>query len=185
MTLVNRIIGLIGLAAVLTGGYMFVRWRLDEVMYERRLKSLSKRYEALQERYRTAVRKTAVTELLVEEGALAVVIRTIEGRLQTIATPFNPEREIYIDYVIADGRIWIRRVFDSATPPERALVIDPEWSTVDWSAPGSVHGKAVYRRLEPGRWVVTVTGNGSLGLARLADGQKTGMVRAPEIGEFE
>ena len=44
----------------------------------------------------------------------------------------------------------------------------------------------LYRRLTPGRWVVTVTGNGSLGL-ELADSDPRGsdLVVAPVVADFE
>lgn len=45
-------------------------------------------------------------------------------------------------------------------------MIDPVLERINWQAPGLAVGKAVYRRLDEGRWVVTVTGDGSLGLAR-------------------
>jgi len=33
-------------------------------------------------------------------------------------TACRPDREVYADYVVLDGRLWIRRVFDAATAPE-------------------------------------------------------------------
>ena len=185
MQLFNRLVGFICCAAVLAGSYFFARWQLDEMIYKRRLEGVLKRYESLQKKYDKVVRKTAVTELLVEQGSVSVVVRTVEGRLRTIHTPFRADSEIYIDYVVIDGRIWIRRVFDSQTPPDEALVIDPELATIDWRGQGAACGKAVYRQLTAGRWVVTVTGNGSLGLARVEGGRTAEVVRGTEVRDYD
>jgi len=48
-----------------------------------------------------------------------------------------------------------------------ALVnVDPNLAEVDWNRVGHHSGKAVYRSLTEGRWLVTVTGDGSLGLVK-------------------
>ncbi|MCA9519896.1 MAG: hypothetical protein KC609_02945, partial [Myxococcales bacterium] len=54
-----------------------------------------------------------------------------------------------------------------------------------WSAEGASHGKAAYRALEPGRWVVDVTGDGSLGLARRDDEGPVRLAPAPPVRDFE
>jgi hypothetical protein len=95
-----------------------------------------------------------------------VAIRDASGAVRTIETPFDPSREIYVDFVVLDGRLWIRRVFDDRTPPEQGVLIDPALAEIDWSEDEAAHGKATYRALGPGRWIVSVTGDGSLGLAR-------------------
>lgn len=47
------------------------------------------------------------------------------------------------------------------------------------------HGKAVYRALGEGRWVVTASGNGSLGLVR-ADDTEAGEIAPPvTLKDFE
>lgn len=138
-------------------------------VYRDRLRVLSHRYEDLRQTYNQAVKRTAVTELVVDGGRLSVVIRTVEGVRQVIQTPFDPYGEVFVDYVVIDGRLWIRRLFDAHTRPSEALVFDPLLGEVDWDAPEVAYGKAVYRRLGEGRWVVTVTGDGSLGLAIRSD----------------
>jgi hypothetical protein len=122
-----------------------------------------------------------VTELRVEDGALSVVIRDATGTERTIDTPYDPSREIYVDFAILDGRLWIRRVFDASTPPEEGLVIDPGLAEVDWSLDPESHGKAAYRSLEEGRWVVSVSGDGSLGLARPEPGDTPALSPPPAI----
>ena len=64
-----------------------------------------------------------------------------------IPTALGPAAEIYVDYVVRDGRLWIRRVFDSETPPATAVVVDPALADIEWSAEGEAYGKAAYRAL--------------------------------------
>ena len=120
-----------------------------------------------------------MTELVVEDGKLAVAIRDAGGAIRTIETPFDPSREIYVDFVVLDGRLWIRRVFDDRTPPEQGVLIDPALAQIDWSEEQAAYGKATYRALAPGRWVVSVTGDGSLGLTRAARGRAPAELAPP------
>lgn len=164
--------------------YQRVRGRMAAQIYRQRLQSLSDSYERLRLTYNEAVKKTAVTELIVDGGRLSVVIRTVEGDRRVVETPFDPYGEVFVDYVVTDGRLWIRRVFDGRTAPENGLVLDPLTDGVDWDGPGVAHGKAVYRRLDEGRWVVTVTGDGSLGLARCADDRDVDLVPSPPVQDY-
>lgn len=166
-------------------GYRFLRAEVAAGVYRQRLEDLSLEYESLRGRYNEAVRQTVVTELVVRDGRLSVRVRDASGVLKEIATPYDPRREIYVDYVVLDSRLWIRRVFDSATPPGEALVIDPVHEDVDWDCAEAEHGKAVYRALGEGRWVVTVSGNGSLGLMRAAEDDQAEITSAPEIRTFD
>ena len=192
-------VSVIGLFVLLAGGggivgYKALRSDVVASVYKQRLHELASEYETLRGRYNEAVRKTAVTELVVNKGHLCVRVRDVDGVVQTFDTPFDPSGEIYCDYVVRDGRVWIRRVFDGETPPVKGVVIDPELAEVDWSSSSDQDeqavGKAVYRALSEGRWVVTVTGDGSLGLRRVgdADGATTddlGLSRGPEVKRFE
>jgi len=45
-------------------------------------------------------------------------------------------------------------------------------------------GKAVYRKLTEGRWLVTVTGNGSLGLERARREAVVLLSPAPPVADF-
>jgi hypothetical protein len=173
----------VGAAGLL--GFRVVHAQVAADIYRERLESLVQDYEALRHTYNRAVRRTAVTELLVDKGRLSVVIRTVTGDERRIETPFDPAGEIYVDYAVLDGRLWIRRVFDGCTPPREGILIDPELADVDWDNPGPQVGKAVYRSLGEGRWVVSVTGDGSLGLARAEPGDRIELVPAPEIQDYE
>ncbi len=174
--------------AVLTAGtlmYQSAHSRITTQIYRDRLQALDHDYQQLRRTYNEAVRKTAATELIVQGDQLTVVIRTAEGVLERIPTPFDPTREIYVDYVVADGRLWIRRVFDAQTPPGRGLVIGPLHDAFDWSKQPRAYGKAVYRALTDGRWVITVTGDGSLGLAKIGHDTTVDLIQSPVVRDYE
>jgi hypothetical protein len=82
------------------------------------------------------------------------------------------------------GRLWIRRVFSNDVPPERGVVINPLVDDVDWDSDNARYGKAIYRRLGEGRWVITVTGDGSLGLKRV-EGEPVQLSPPPPVRDFE
>ena len=159
-------IGVLLLCVIGVVGYRWASSKVELDIYRERLAGLSNEYESLRSMYNQAVRKTAVTELIVKDGNLSLAIRTIEGVDRVIKTPFDPALEIYCDYVLLNGRLWIRRVYDGRTPPDKGLVIDDKLTQVDWNDPAARYGNAVYRSLSEGRWIVTVTGDGSLGLAK-------------------
>lgn len=164
-------------------------WRLlrsgiEADVYRARLESLAADYGSLRDLYDTAVRRTAVTELRVADGRLSVAIVDASGAERVIDTPYDPASEIYVDFAVLDGRLWIRRVFDASTPPEAGLLIDPQLAEVDWDRDPQAHGKAAYRSLGEGRWVVTVTGDGSLGLAQSDPDEPAVLAPAPPIREF-
>jgi hypothetical protein len=164
-------------------GYRFLRAQVEADVYKRRLTALAGDYESLRDRYNAAVARSTVTELVVREGVLYVRVRNASGLVEEIRTPFDPRGEIYVDFVVIDQRLWIRRVFDALTAPDKAMVIDPALAKIDWSGPGAgdrAHGKAVYRALGEGRWVIQVSGDGSLSLQR-AEGGEGALERAPEI----
>ncbi|GIK18711.1 MAG: hypothetical protein DYG93_09840 [Leptolyngbya sp. PLA2] len=177
----GAMIALAGLGSVL--GYRFLRSQAEAAVYRDRLATLAEEYEGLRATYNEAVRRTAVTELVVRDGRLSVRVRTADGAIRETPTPYDPRGEVYVDYVVRDGRLWIRRVFDASTPPSRAVVIDPAFGEVAWGD-GEV-GKAVYRSLGEGRWVVSVTGGGSLGLVRAGDADEVELSSAPAVRDYE
>jgi len=174
------ILGIAGFA-----GYRLVRSDVEAAVYRARLEQVARDYAGLRESYNEAIRRTAVSELRVEQGVLRVAVRDAAGDVRIIDTPYDPSREIYVDYAILDGRLWIRRVFDAATPPQQALLIDPGLADVDWDADPEGYGKAAYRSLGEGRWVVTVTGDGSLGLGRRRSDDTTELSAPPPIHTYE
>ena len=178
--------------AVLAVAAGLLTWRVghDRVVagvYRERVERLHGELRDRTDQYNAAVARTAVTELRVADGRVEVVIRDAAGERARIATPYDPAGEIYLDYVVLDGRLWIRRVFDAATAPDDAIVIDPRHADVDWSADADArdHGKAVYRSLTDGRWVAAVSGDGALTLRRAADDAPSDLATAPEIHDFD
>lgn len=172
-------------AAALLIGLRAVRSDVSSDVYRTRLGELTEDYNALRREYNTAVARTAVTELIVEDNQLSVRVRTATGAEKVYPAPFDPRGEIYVDYAVVDGRLWIRRVFDASTAPSQGLVIDPALAEIDFEAPGVRAGKAVYRTLSEGRWVISVTGDGSLGLTRANGPQPAELTPAPEVRDFD
>ena len=184
ITATTLTIGCLGLGAL---GFLMLRSDLRAGVYRERLEEAAQRYDELRESYNSAIRRTAVTELIVKDNALSVRVSDASGASRTIDTPFDPRREIYVDYIVHDGRLLIRRVFDDNTAPTNGVAIDKALTDLNWlpDSPTKV-GKAVYRALDEGRWVVTVTGSGSLGLERLPDAVDDPILAsAPEIREFD
>ncbi|MCL4221108.1 MAG: hypothetical protein KJZ65_07035 [Phycisphaerales bacterium] len=175
--------GALGVGASLLG-YHLIRADVAESVYRQRLEDIAGRYESLREQYNEAVRRTAVTELLVRDGRLSVRICNAAGVVKEIPTDFNPAGEIYVDYAIVDGRLWIRRVFDAQTPPARGLLVDPSLANIDWDGGSATFGKAVYRSLGEGRWVVSASGDGSLEL-RQAGKEPAVLSPPPRLGTFD
>jgi hypothetical protein len=182
---IERAIGLTLLCVIAVVGYRLASSKVELDVYRDRLINLSGEYESLRSMYNEAVRKTAVTELIVKDGHLSVAIRTLEGVDRVIDTPYDPSREIYCDYVLMDGRLWIRRVYDAHTPPRQGLVIDNTIADVNWSDPAARYGNAVYRSLDEGRWIVTVTGDGSLGLAKVDAKAEVMLSGPPPVRDYE
>jgi hypothetical protein len=176
--------------AVLAGaailGYQYIRAGAAADIYRTRLTQLAGEYEGLRTTYNEAVRKSAVTELAVEDGKLSVLVVSEAGVLRRVETPYDPAGEIYVDYIVRDSRLWIRRVFDANTPPSQGVVIDPDLGPVLWGeGEGRARmGKAVYRALGEGRWVVSVTGSGALGLVRVAETAKVDLEPTPKVADF-
>lgn len=184
---VTRVVSMIGIAALTAvaglAGYRFVRADIASKVYRDRLATLSKDYETLRATYNEAVKRTAVTELEVKGKSLSVRVRSGDGAEKVIPTALDPSGEVYVDFVVIDQRLWIRRVFDDKTPPWKAVVIDPGIKDIDWDDPSNAHGKAVYRKLTEGRWVVSVSGDGALGLTK-AEGT-TDLKSKPVIKDYK
>lgn len=177
----------LGIASLL--GYQWAKATVAQDIYRDRLTSLQSDYQQLAEQYNQAITPRPVTELLVEDGTVCVVVRRGDGELVRVPTTFNAwEDELFVDYALVDGRLLIRRVFDehTAARSEQAVVIDPELVEVDWEDPTIPFGKAIYRsRMADGRWIISVTGDGSLGLKQIAEDSQITLAKQPEIKEFE
>ena len=172
-------------AVVAIVGLRFAKADAANTVYKSRLQDLSSEYESLRTQYNTAVRQTAVTELVVKDRSVTVQVRTIEGTVETIETEANADKEIYVDFALIEGRLWIRRVFDADTPPSKATLINPKLAQVDWDSESALVGQAVYRQLGEGRWVVNTSGDGALALTQVSEDQIINLAPPPEIGDFD
>jgi hypothetical protein len=184
-------------ALVGLGGLRLARAGAAERVYRERLAALAADYEGLRASYNRAVRRTAVTELLVKDGTVTALVRSAHGPIAEIPTGADPSKEVYVDFALLDGRVWIRRVFDAGTRPEDATVIDPRLAAIDWldkeplepqgstPARATAIGQAVYRTLGEGRWVVRVSGDGALGLERVSEDAVVSLEEAPAVWSFD
>jgi hypothetical protein len=172
-------------ACVMVSGFFWLREEVTSQIYRNKLEAMAAEYAELADLYNHAVRQSAITELEVTAESVAVLIRTIDGEVKRIETPYDPKEEIFVDYLVGNGRIWIRRVFDDSTPPENGMVIDPVWEVIDWKNAGLSYGKIVYRALEPGIWSIQVSGNGALSLEPSTGSHPDRLAAAPEIRSFE
>jgi hypothetical protein len=182
--MMSRLLAVALLAIVGFAGFRLLESTLAADVYRARIAELSADHDALRALYNDAVRRTAVTELRVEGGVLSVVVRRADGALEVLPSPYDPRKEIYVDYVVMDGRLWIRRVFDEDTPPGEGMVVDSRLAAVDWDTLPEGHGKAAYRALGEGRWVVDVTGDGSLGLSRREPGDEAELSPPPPVRSY-
>ncbi|MEO0515294.1 MAG: hypothetical protein AAF086_08385, partial [Planctomycetota bacterium] len=92
-------------------GYQLLRNGVAADVYHDRLVELNDDHNELIQQYNQAVTRTAVTELLVENGTVCVNVRTADGQLETHPVAADPAHPIYVDYVVKDSRLLIRRVF--------------------------------------------------------------------------
>jgi len=189
LTAVSGILtGSAALGAVIVLGVVGLRLAKSDAaerVYRQRLEAMATDYESLRSEYNRAIRRTAVTELVVAGGKVTALVRSAHGTVAEVPTDADPTKEVYVDFALVDGRVWIRRVFDSATRPSDATVIDPRLADVDWEGSNASVGQAVYRTLGEGRWVVRVSGDGALGLERVADDEVVSLAEAPPIKSFE
>jgi len=177
------VVGATAIVAIV--GLRFAKADAANAVYKSRLQDLSSEYETLRTHYNSAVRQTAVTELVVKDRSVTVQVRTIEGTVETIETSANADKEIYVDFALIEGRLWIRRVFDADTPPSQATLINPKLAHVDWNKENALVGQAVYRQLGEGRWVVNTSGDGALALTQVPEDQIVNLAPPPEIGTFD
>ena len=176
---------LLFLGAVAVLGYRVARDHVAADVYLERYEALNDEHNDLIDQYNQAVTRTAVTELVVAEGKVQVHVRTADGKVEVHDVAADPANAIYVDYVVKNGRLLSRRVFDSRSVPDDAGVIDSQLLDIDWSDPGVRHGKAIYRQLTDGRWIVTVSGDGSLSLVQVDPGVEVQLLASPEVREYD
>ena len=180
-------LSLIALVAAALLGYQWAKASVAQEIYRDRLTSLQADYEQLANQYNQAITPRPVTELLVESQKICVLVRKGDGELIRVPTPFNAwENDVYVDYVLADGRLLIRRVFEikNGKDTSKPVQVDSDLVEVQWGD-AVPFGKAIYRsKMADGRWVVSVTGDGSLTLKRVGDTATIELATQPEVKKF-
>jgi hypothetical protein len=189
------------MSLLLLGAYRFARSHVAADVYRERYEQkhqenlllrsqyseLLEGYGELKDSYNDAVKKTAVTELVVyEDSSVCVAFVNSDGTEKTIETPFKMGSEIYVDFVVKEGRPFFRRIFDENTAPKKALMIDAQKQAMVWGSDKGMRGKAAYTKLdEPGRWTVTLSGNGSLDISKkLKSTPPTVLMKPPPVKEY-
>lgn len=168
-------------AAAGVAGLKLTRAQMAEDIYRDRLTGLAADYAKLRDQYERALSQSVVTELEIKDGQLTVSYRRGDGEVVHVPTSLDTSKEIFVDFYVAGNRVGIRRIFDSSMAPDQALVLDEPWNLLAADAPPTTFGRAVYRRLDEGRWSVTMTGNGSLGLEQLPAGHRPALVPPPPL----
>ena len=176
-------------AAALLLGYWVIHAHLASKLLRDRIQTLAGECEPLRKNYNSAVKKTVVTELLVQDDdTICVVFVSADGSEQVRPTPFKRGSLLYVDYVIKqDGRLLLRGVFDYDTAPSAGVAINADFQTIErWKNKEVKAGNAVSQLVDKkGRWVVEVTGNGSLQLSKADDkAPRVPLVVSPQIKDF-
>lgn len=181
-------LSLIALGIALTAGYQWAKASVAQDIYRDRLTSLQADYQQLAKQYNQAITPRPVTELLVEDQKVCVLVRKGNGELVRVPTPFNGwQNDVYVDYVLADGRLLIRRVFEikNGQDTSKPVQVDSDLVEVQWGD-AVPFGKAIYRsKMQDGRWVVSVTGDGSLTLKRIGDDEPVELETQPKVNEYD
>lgn len=181
-------LSLVALVLATLAGYQWAKASVAQDIYRDRLTSLQADYQQLAEQYNQAITPRPVTELLVENQKVCVLVRKGDGELVRVPTPFNGwENDVYVDYVLADGRLLIRRVFEikNGQDTSKPVQVDADLVDVQWGD-AVPFGKAIYRsKMADGRWVVSVTGDGSLTLKRVGDHEPVELATQPRIEKFD
>lgn len=184
-------ITIIVLAAAGVAGYQWARASVAQDIYRGRLADLQQDYQHLARQYNQAITPRPVTELLIEDGIVCLAVRKGDGELVRIQTDFDiRENQVYVDYLVVDQRLLIRRAFEfhqtNAVPPDKVVYIDKELLEVDWDPQRIPFGKALScSKLEDGRYIISVTGDGSLGLKPIGEDEPVLLATHPPVKEFE
>lgn len=171
-----------GLALAAVAGWEIYRRDNAVQAAEARAASLARQLAEVREERQRLLARTGITLIEVDDDMVRLLVARADGSLQVIPTPYSPDGEIFVDYVVHQGRVLIRRVFDESTSPREAVVVDPALVEINWEAldPRS-HGRTVYRQLAPGRWMISISGAGALGLERLDDTAPTPFIQPSQI----
>ena len=175
------------LCVLVIAGYQFFKMKMLVGHYKEGVTEITGKYQGvldeynkaaekfneLKARYNEVLARTVITELKVENGRCSVILKNSEGVLAEIPVDVDLHKEVFVDYIFFDNRLFIRRVFDAGTAPERAADILALQNVrgylpaaIDWTDPKFRYGKSIYRKLADGTWMITVTGGGALDIDR-------------------
>ncbi|MEO0587983.1 MAG: hypothetical protein AAF078_10115, partial [Planctomycetota bacterium] len=93
MRQVIQYVAVVVLIGGLIAGYQVYRQQAMVAGLREALDASRAAYDDLAADYDEAVRRSAVTELVVADGRLAVVVKTAFGDVERIDTPLDPRRE--------------------------------------------------------------------------------------------
>ena len=174
-------------------GLVVVGWRMGQTTakakwYRAELAALTEHHQqlrndhmALAKQYNQAITHTAVTEVVVKDGQLSIALMGLTGELDRVDLPFNAREEIFFDFVVVDGRLMPRRVFELNKQP---VQLDEKLAHINWHD-AATKGLAVYRAFPmDGRWKVSISGNGALGLSPVSPGERLELHPAPQLDAF-
>jgi len=182
-------LALVALALAAVAGYRWARATVAQEIYRNRLVALENDYRQLTQQYNQAITPRPVTEILVEDGRVCVVVRKGD-ELVRVPTHFDIRKnEVYVDYILADQRLLIRRVFEfnkvNAVPPDKVVYIDKDLLEVDWDPDRIPYGKSLsFSKREDGRYIISVTGDGSLGLKQVSSSTEVDLESVPRVKDY-
>jgi len=184
------LLALIGSALAAIAGYHWAKANVAQDVYHDRLVGLQDDYKRLAEQYNQAVTPRPVTELWVEEGNVCVVVRKGD-EIVRVPTDFDVRKnEVYVDYILADQRLLIRRVFEmnkvTGVPPDKIVTVDKDLLEVDWDPQRVPYGLSLsFSGREDGRYLISATHNGSLSLKQIDEDSEVKLATRPPIKQFE
>ncbi|MFN3168285.1 MAG: hypothetical protein ACE37H_14595 [Phycisphaeraceae bacterium] len=184
------LLALIGSALAAVAAYHWAKASVAQDVYRDRLVGLQDDYQRLAEQYNQAVTPRPVTELWVEDGEVCVVVRKGEDIVR-VPTDFDVRtNEVYVDYILADQRLLIRRVFEmnklTGVPPNKIVTIDKDLLEVDWDPQRVPYGLSLsFSGREDGRYLISATHNGSLSLKPIDENAEVRLTTRPPIKQFD
>ena len=193
MTMTTRLVlllALVGMALAALAGYHWAKASVAQRVYRDRLVGLQNDYRELAQQYNQAVTPRPVTELWVEEDKVCVVVRKGD-EIVRVPTDFDVrQNEVYVDYILADQRLLIRRVFEfnkvNAVPPDRVVYIDKQLLEVDWDPEHIPYGTSLsFSKREDGRYLISVTGGGALTFQPADEAAEIKLTSRPAIKQYE
>lgn len=155
------------------------------VIYQDNLKNVINDFNGLLKTYNDVIKKYIITDILIENSYLYVILRNGAIEIKRIKTSVCVSEEIFIDYVLYQNRIIFRRVFDANTAPSKAIDLFSDIN-LDWKDNSLQYGKIIYKKFtEDGLYHITIQLDGNLGLEKYSKDEKMDYLPSPEIKKFQ